>query len=133
MTGNTQFKYYPLTGAAFDLLRAYNAEIETLKSNHEALLKEYQDRANAQADKHKARLRDIWSRMSAAVGLDPAETWGNGQYSVETRYLADGFGALTFVPMDPNPLAALFGSPDSEPEQAASPSEDLPPKGTVLN
>src|SRR3546814_14982691 len=91
------FRFYPLTGEGFELLKAYNAELKALRDEQHALIEEYQNRRLKCAEARAALLESIWRRMAAMAGLDPDKTWKNPSYQIEERYINSGFGAITFV------------------------------------
>ncbi len=93
-----KFRYFRCEDTAFELLKAYQNELELLSSNHVKLHMEFQERAEAMQQHHQSNLRSMWARLSAMVGLDPEKTWGNPEYQIEARYLKDGFGAILFIP-----------------------------------
>ena len=87
-----KFRYFPCTGAAFELLKAYRDEIEGLSKGHLKLHQEFQERSVALHQHHQGNLKSMWARLSAMVGLDPEKTWGNAEYQIEARYIDDGLG-----------------------------------------
>lgn len=129
MSHEPTFRYYIVEGASLELLRTYKAAMVNMIEDRENLGKEFEKRAQAQSDQHQNKLRDIWRRLAASVGLDPDATWGNPDYQIEARYLDDGFGAVLYSPQQANPLRELFGGePTKTPED---PALALPPKGTT--
>lgn len=93
-----EFRYFPCTGAAFELLKAYRDEIDGLSQSHLKLHQEFQERSMALHQHHQGNLKSMWARLSAMVGLDPDKTWGNAEYQIEARYIEDGFGAIIYQP-----------------------------------
>ena len=128
---NPKFRYYRLEGDGLEILKAYRAELDALIDDRDALEREFAERAEQDAAYHQAKLRGLWRRMSATVGLDPDNTWGSPEFGIETRFLAEGFGALTYTPRSDNPMARMLGNmPIGEP---ADPETDLPPEGTKVH
>lgn len=112
-----KFRYFRCTGAALDLLKAYQAELELLSVNHMKLHAELQERTEVLYCHHQGNLKSMWARLSALVGLDPKKTWGNPEYQIEARYLDDGFGAILYLPQSHgNTLQELLGGVAGQPE-----------------
>ena len=122
-------KYFVCKGPAFDSLVAYKDEIEALLTDHEQVQKEFAEKALAQKEIHEAKLHDIWVTLMMRIGLDPAKTWQNPEYQVETRYLVDGFGAIVYEPIADNPFAAAIGRPSKDDDQPAV--IEMPEKGSM--
>jgi hypothetical protein len=128
MTDKSKFQYYKVEGPNLELLKAYKDEIDALVDDREKLEMEFAERFRQQAEYHQANLRSLWQRLSASVGLDPDKTWGRPEYQIETRYLDDGFGAITYTPQAVDPLQGLLGGgPVDQPEDPVS---DIPDKVT---
>lgn len=132
MTDTPTFRYYKVEGAALELVRAYKNEIDAMLADRAALEKEFAERAKQHGEYHQANLRTLWQRMSASVGLDPETTWGSPEFQVETRYLDDGFGAILYMPMNPNPLRDLL-SGDAAAAHPSDPTTDIPSKDTKVH
>jgi hypothetical protein len=129
MNHEPKFRYYKLDADGQELLRAYKAELEALVEDRQALEREFAERAEQQSQYHQAKLRALWQRLSASVGLDPDKTWGSPEYQIEARYLDDGFGALLYMPRHTNPMREMLGG-----EPVGTPSDpaiDIPPKDTT--
>ncbi len=128
MTEST-FRYYQLEGEGLELLREYREGLDALVGARERLEAEYAERINKLNAAHQAKLRDMWYRMSAMVGLDPNKTWGSQEYQIETRYIADGFGAILYMPRRNNPF---FQGPAEEAETTREdPEIDIPDDKTT--
>lgn len=107
-----QFRYYKVEGEGFELLKAYSNELKLMAADRDRLAREFEERAQKQAESHHVNLRSIWFRLAASVGLDPEKTWGSAEYQIEARYLDEGFGALLYTPRHTNPMQqALEGQP----------------------
>ncbi len=120
----SKFKYYTLTGDALKVLPEYKAALLGVHAAQEALIKEYEAKMQALHEADLKRRRKLWVTMASSVGLDAEATWGSYEYGVEVRFLASGFGAITFQQMPPQ-LGGGMPSPE-EPAVAR-------PKDTVLN
>jgi len=129
-----KFRYFPCTGSALDLLRAYQDELDLLSANHVKLHKEFQERSEAMHLHHQGNLRSMWARLSAMVGLDPEKTWGNPEYQIEARYLKDGFGAILFLPRPPgDAMQALLSGMSGQELVEDDPHDEEAPDKTRLN
>lgn len=130
MPDESNFRYFILKDEGLRLLRAYNTVLEELKSNNDAIQQEFQARIRLSMTEHQSRLQSIWRLMAIEAGLDPEETWGNKEYSIESRYLSDGFGAITFEPLPEGPMGFFGGQNGPGPGD-----DDLsgPPDGTTIN
>ena len=126
----SNFHYYPCEGEALDLLRAYRDEMDAMINDHSVLQEDFNARAKAQADAHKANLREMWRRLSAMVGLDPDQTWGNPDFQIEARYVDDGFGAITFEP-SVHPLSGM--TPGVQTGSLGDPAMEEAPDKSKLN
>ena len=118
-----EFQFFPCKGEALILLRAYDDRMKQMVEDRAKIVEEFDKKAKEVMGVHQASLRETWRRMSALVGLDPDATWGNGEYQPEVRYLAEGFGAITFTPTPRSPFAEAFGGGDD--------GEDSEPSGPV--
>jgi len=126
---DTKFRYYRLGGDGLEVLKAYRAELDALMDDREALEKEFMERAQREGEYHQAKLRALWRRMAASVGLDPDNTWGSPEFQIETRFMKDGFGAILYMPRADNPMARMLGDlPIGEPE---NPETDIPDDETT--
>lgn len=123
--GQSGFRYYPVPQESLDLLKEYDEAIQQYQAARQALIAEFQQRMMELAQGNAVNLEKLWERLSSAVGLDPAMTWKNPAYQIETRYLGSGFGAITFVPQDAS-LDQIMGREGSE-------AIETPPEGTKLH
>ena len=129
MSEENTFRYYQLEGEGLELLREYREGLASLIDARGRLEIEYTERINKLNASRQAKLRDQWYRMSAMVGLDPKKTWGSQEYQIETRYLADGFGAILYMPRANNPF---FQEVPGEPEtERQDPETDIPDDETT--
>jgi len=129
MNREPKLRYYKVDGAGLEFMKAYRDELEATLDDRDKLEAEYAERAQQQAAYHQAKLRALWRRLSASVGLDPNETWGSAEYQIETRYLDDGFGAVLYVPRQVNSLQEMLGS---EPvTKSDDPAMEIPSKDTT--
>lgn len=129
-----KFRYFPCTGSALDLLRAYQDELDLLSANHVKLHQEFQERSEAMHLHHQGNLKSMWQRLSAMVGLDPEKTWGNQEYQIEARYLNDGFGAILYLPKPQGDvLQALLGGVAGTQEPVDDPHGEEAPDKSRLN
>jgi hypothetical protein len=129
MTEVPKFRYYQLKGEGLELLKAYRAELDALIDDRDALATEFAERSQQQSDYHNAKLRTLWQKMTALVGLDHDSTWGSPEYQIETRFFDAGFGALLFIPRPANPLAQMLeGLPIGEEQD---PENDIPDDETT--
>jgi len=124
-----QARYYKIEGAALEILKAYNTELRALIDDRQKLELEFTERAEEQSSYHRANLRSLWRRLAASVGLNPDDTWGSPEYQIEARYIADGFGAILYMPRHINPLQEMLG--DTPIGQPSDPATDVPPKDTT--
>ncbi len=131
MNHDPKFRYFKCEGDALEILKAYKAELEALAESHVKLHDEFNERSTKLQEHHQANLRGLWRRMAALVGLDPDKTWGKPEYQIEARYLADGFGAITFAPQLPHPLQELLGGDPVE--QPEDPTMETAPDKNRLN
>ena len=141
MAEQPKFKYFPCTGAALDLLRSYKAEIDMMRKADQALHEEFEKRFTAVREMHHARLRQLWFRLVASVGLDPDVTWQNPEYLIEVRYLDEGFGAVLYEPRQPNPVEQAMADQEIEKAKALgivgedepedTPDDAVPDKGKM--
>lgn len=122
------FKSYPLTGEALELAKAYAKEIDLNHQEINEIQREAQERATAATEARRAKMRELWVRMAASVGLDPDTTWDSQQWGADVRYLDHGFGAIVYYPPQPNPLAGMFGQEEDSAENA-----DAVPEGASIN
>ncbi len=122
-------RYYKVEGPALEILKAYRTELEALIDDRQKLEEEFAERALQQAEYHQAKLRAMWRRLAASVGLDPEKTWGSPEFQIEARYIEDGFGAILYIPRHTNAFRETFeGVPIGEP---SNPETDVPPKDTT--
>lgn len=126
---DAKFRYYRLEGDGLEILKAYRAELDALIDDREALEVEFAERVQQQGEYHQAKLRGMWRRMAASVGLDPDNTWGSPEYQIETRFIGDGFGAILYMPRATNPMARLLGDMPVGEEQ--DPETDIPDEKTT--
>jgi len=126
MNHESEFRYYKVEGPAFEILKAYKTELEALVDDRQKLELEFAERLNQQAAYHQANLQAMWRRLAASVGLDPDNTWGSPEYQIEARYIADGFGAILYMPRPINPMQELLrGEPVGK---RSDPETDVPPE-----
>jgi len=69
MKSEPKFHYYRIEGSALEILRAYKAELEALVDDRQNLEEEFAERVRQQAEYHQAKLRTMWRRLAASVGL----------------------------------------------------------------
>lgn len=123
------FKFYPCTGEALELLKKYNEGLIRLHKTQAALQKEYQEKLMENQKAAYVELGDIWRPMVAMAGLDPNVTsFSNPDYFIETKYLDDGFGGITYQPQH-SPFEELMGG-QTEPSDD---SADSAPNPKLLN
>ena len=128
------FRYFRCEGAAFELLKAYRDELELLMQNRVKLNKEFQERSDVMYKHHQSNLQAMWARLSAMVGLDPAKTWGNPEYQIEARYIAEGFGAILYTPQPRgDALHELLGGISGQPVNEDDPFGEAVPDKSKLN
>lgn len=123
-------QYFVCKDEALILLRKYHDGMEQMVVDRTKLFEEYDKKMAGILDSHQAKLREIWRRMSAMVGLDPDVTWGNNEYQPEIRFLKDGFGAIIFTPSPVSPFAKVFGEKDDDQK---SPAVEKAPDKSRLN
>ena len=129
-----KFKYYPLPPKGVDLMRQYKSEYDGLHDDLARLREEFQDKANARHAAGAEKLRGLWCRMAAMVGVDASKSWGGAGWCAEMRYLDGNFAALTHNSRFSNdPIDSILQRAASE--EGSDPSDDLKgaPKGTTLN
>lgn len=131
MTPDPTFQYFKCEGDAFEILKAYTAELKILAEGQMELHMEFAERSTKLQDHHQSNLRSMWRRMAALVGVDPDASWGKLEYQVEVRYLEDGFGAITFQPTPSHPLQALLDGDPVEPP--IDPKTETAPDKSRLN
>jgi RNAse (barnase) inhibitor barstar len=123
------FRYYVIKGDALEVLKAYQDELDALFEDRQRLAEEFSKRNAQQDEYHHANLQALWRRLTASVGLTHEETWGSPEYQIETRYVADGFGAILYVPRHVNPMQkALANEPIAK---RSDPETDVPPPDTT--
>jgi hypothetical protein len=99
-----------------ELMKAYAEEMLAGQQEMADLRAEIQRRAQEVQSARMSNMYTLWSRMALSVGLDPATTWSDGRYGIESRFINDGYAALTFMPK----LDELLGgiNPLSDEEKA---------------
>lgn len=125
----SNFRYYRLDGDGLEILKAYKAELDALIEDRKTLEQEFVEAIQTQGEYHQAKLRSLWRRMAASVGLDPDNTWGSPEFQIETRFIGDGFGAILYTPRPENPMARLLGDVPVGEEQ--NPETDIPDDETT--
>jgi len=116
------FKYFPLTGEALELLATFRSELSAGEEEQMALHTELQQRSEVMLLSRNAKMRELWIRMAASVGLDPESTFTSPNYGIEARYLDQGFGALTYKKVV-HPYAEALGIPQEEDPAAVTPDK----------
>jgi len=100
-----EFKFYPCENEALEMLKTYNEGYDRLHKKQVALQEEYQEKLLVNQKESFAELGDIWRRMAAIAGIDPSiVSFSNPEYSVETKYLDQGFGGIVYQPQPRNPF-----------------------------
>ena len=123
----SDFKFYPCTDKALELLRKYDKGLSTLNEKQGALNREYREKFLANQKEAFVELSDIWRIMAALAGIDPGTvSFSNPDYSIETKYLDQGFGGITYVPRQPNPF--MMGD-----DEDFSESDEITPDKPLLN
>lgn len=119
-------KYFVLSGEALDLLKEFNEVLTENIEGTKKLQEEFESRSQQMHTKHNAELRALWFKMAPLVGLDAEATWHDRSYSVDTRYIDEGFGTIVFSPQasQSHPFTALFGVPQTQEEKTEQPIVD---------
>ncbi len=105
---DTKFKYFPLKDKDIELLMQYRDELIRFDQEVADLKVEVFERSKKAHETSQAKLYQIWKMLAISAGVDPDGTWGDHRYGIESRYLEDGFGALTYSEYPPNILEALM-------------------------
>lgn len=118
---------HKLEGEALEFARQWSTTLESFKAEMNALSDEVEARRKDISERHNAVFRECWNQIAARLGLDPAETWGNARWGIDTQYLeAHGDAFIVERPAPPpNPMAALFGGEPVE-EQAEVETAPVP-------
>lgn len=117
------FKFYPCMDEALELLKKYNKRLSALNEKQGSLDKEYREKFLANQKEAFVELSNTWRVMAALAGIDPNTiSFSNPDYSIETKYLDQGFGGINYMPRQPNPFEAMRGE-DDEPDD---PTPDKP-------
>lgn len=129
---------FPVEGEAFALMQKYKSELDALKATQESIQEEYLTKLESAVRVHEAKLREIWFRMTALVGLDPTKSWRNREYNIEASYLDYGFGAIIYMKQEDemNPILAALGmeAPEDDSSKDETPlSAGLPDDKSKLN
>lgn len=114
------FQYFPLKGEALALLAAFRSELSAGEEEQRALHVELQQRSDTMLQLRNAKMREMWIRMAASVGLDPDHTFTSPNYGIEARYIDEGFGALTYKKLPVHPYADALGIPQDEEDPMAA-------------
>lgn len=120
---DNNFKYYALPPEGLATLREYGDGIDALRAEMDGLQQEYQRKVDEAQIKAREVLKPLWYEMAAMAGIDAEITWGDHEWSVERRFLNDGFGAITYVAQPMNPFTSMVAPDEDE--------EGVPPGVTV--
>ena len=86
-------KVFPIPAQAMALAKAFHDEYTRAIEYEKDLRQKFRDDLLKNSEDTRANLRVLWSRLAASVGLAP-ETFDNGDYGIETRFVEYGFAAI---------------------------------------
>ncbi len=110
MNDSPEFRYYPCDPPAMAAVEQYMELLHGLEHDRLALEEQFRERLRKINEGYYARMYTAWTRLTILVGLDPAKTWGNTDYHIETRFMKHGFAAVVYEPA-PHPPAGILGLP----------------------